>query len=149
MVVKSTLADLRVDEVPTTLRPDGRSRPPHLNTWRDGWRHLRFLMLYSPRWLFLYPGFVLGAIGLLGMVLLGTAVWTPGQGGFSLGLLVASGGLVIAAVQAIVFSTLAHDFAVSEGLLPPRMTTELLRHRPVLEYGLGAARPCSCWASPG
>ena len=56
MVVKSTLAGLRMTEVPTTLSPDGRSRPPHLRSWRDGWRHLRFLLLYSPRWLFFYPG---------------------------------------------------------------------------------------------
>ena len=56
MVVKATLARLRIAEVPTTLSPDGRSRPPHLRSWRDGWRHLRFLLLFSPRWLFLLPG---------------------------------------------------------------------------------------------
>ena len=64
MVVKATLLDMRVTEVPTTLSPDGRSRPPHLRTWSDGWRHLRFLLLYSPRWLFLYPGLALLALGL-------------------------------------------------------------------------------------
>jgi hypothetical protein len=58
MIVKSALGGLRMAEVPTTLSPDGRSRAPHLRTWRDGWRHLRFLLLYSPRWLFLYPGLV-------------------------------------------------------------------------------------------
>ncbi len=56
MVVKATIHGLRITEVPTTLSPDGRSRPPHLRSWRDGWRHLRFLLLFSPRWLFLYPG---------------------------------------------------------------------------------------------
>src|SRR5271163_369194 len=56
MVVKATLLRMKVSEVPTTLNPDGRNRPPHLRTWRDGWRHLRFLLMYSPRWLFLYPG---------------------------------------------------------------------------------------------
>ena len=56
MVVKATLRRLRIAEVPTTLSPDGRSRPPHLRSWRDGWRHLRFLLLFSPRWLFLHPG---------------------------------------------------------------------------------------------
>ena len=65
MVVKATLARQRVVEVPTTLSPDGRSRPPHLRSWRDGWRHLRFLLLFSPRWLFLIPGIALLAIGLL------------------------------------------------------------------------------------
>src|SRR5438270_11349960 len=63
MVVKSSLAGLRMTEVPTTLSPDGRSRPPHLRSWRDGWRHLRFLLLYSPRWLFFYPGLILFAVG--------------------------------------------------------------------------------------
>lgn len=56
MVVKATIRELRIAEVPTTLSPDGRSRPPHLKSWRDGWRHLRFLLLFSPRWLFLFPG---------------------------------------------------------------------------------------------
>jgi hypothetical protein len=138
MVVKATLADLRVDEVPTTLRPDGRTRPPHLSTWKDGWRHLRFLLLYSPRWLFMVPGIVLGSVGLLGMLLLGTAIWVPGRGDFPTGLLVACGGMVIVAFQAMLFSMLAHDFAVSEGLLPPRMTNELLRQRPVFEHALVA-----------
>src|ERR1700677_635997 len=64
MVVKSSLAGLRMTEVPTTLSPDGRSRPPHLRSWRDGWRHLRFLLLFSPRWLFFYPGLVTLAVGL-------------------------------------------------------------------------------------
>ena len=65
MVVKATVAKLRMTEVPTTLSPDGRSRPPHLRSWRDGWRHLRFLLLFSPRWLFLYPGVVMFVLGLL------------------------------------------------------------------------------------
>ena len=65
MVVKASLFGMQVTEVPTTLCADGRSRAPHLRTWRDGWRHLRFLLLYSPRWLFFYPGLFLMAIGLL------------------------------------------------------------------------------------
>src|ERR1700760_783421 len=64
MVVKASLANLRLTEVPTTLSPDGRSRPPHLRSWRDGWRHLRFLLLYSPRWLFFYPGIFTLIVGL-------------------------------------------------------------------------------------
>ncbi len=70
MVVKATVQGLRVTEVPTTLSPDGRSRPPHLRSWRDGWRHLRFLLVFCPRWLFLYPGAGLFLAGLLAMALL-------------------------------------------------------------------------------
>lgn len=70
MIAKAALAGLRIAEVPTTLRPDGRDRPPHLRTWRDGWRHLRFLLLFCPRWLFLYPGALLLTTGLLGFALL-------------------------------------------------------------------------------
>ena len=65
MVVKSSLANLRLADVPTTLSPDGRSRPPHLRTWRDGWRHLRFLLLFSPRWLFFYPGIITFFLGVV------------------------------------------------------------------------------------
>ena len=70
MVVRSALEGLNVVEVPTTLAPDGRSRPPHLRTWRDGWRHLKFLLIYSPRWLFLYPGAAFLALGALVVLLL-------------------------------------------------------------------------------
>jgi len=64
MVVKASAFGLRVTEIPTTLTPDRGDRAPHLRTWRDGWRHLRFLLLYSPRWLFLYPGMVLFGLGI-------------------------------------------------------------------------------------
>ena len=136
LVVKSTLASQRIVEVPTTLSPDGRSRPPHLRSWRDGWRHLRFLLLYSPRWLFLYPGFVTMGIGLLGLVLLGSGLWSPGQGRFAEGLLVASGGSVIAGFQAVLFAYLAREFAATERLLPPTQALSRLRHRISFESGL-------------
>jgi glycosyltransferase involved in cell wall biosynthesis len=70
MVVKASLARLSIAEVPTTLRPDGRDRSPHLRPWRDGWRHLRFMLLRSPQWLFLYPGLALTLLGLVGAGLL-------------------------------------------------------------------------------
>src|SRR5207342_1626422 len=71
MVVRASMAQLSVREVPTTLRPDGRARAPHLRTWRDGWRHLKFLLMYSPKWLFFYPGFLLTGFGsLLGSLLM-------------------------------------------------------------------------------
>lgn len=83
MIVKSLQAGLRIAEVPTTLAKDGRDRPPHLNTWRDGWRHLRFLLLYSPRWLFLYPGMALALVGLAQLLFAqlhvpGTVRWPVG-----------------------------------------------------------------------
>ena len=67
MIVKATMQGLRVTEVPTTLSPDAEGREPHLNTWRDGWRSIRLLLLYSPKWLFLYPGLFLLVVGLVGM----------------------------------------------------------------------------------
>jgi glycosyltransferase involved in cell wall biosynthesis len=79
MVVKASLARLRIAEVPTTLSPDGRDRAPHLRPWRDGWRHLRFMLLRSPQWLFLYPGLALTTGGLTGGLLLSIQPWTiPG-----------------------------------------------------------------------
>ena len=81
MIVKALQARLRITEVPTTLSKDGRGRPPHLNTWRDGWRHLRFLLLYSPRWLFLYPGATLTVLGLMQLLytqlMLASDFWWP------------------------------------------------------------------------
>lgn len=84
MIVKSLQARLNISEVPTTLNKDGRDRPPHLNTWRDGWRHLRYLLLYSPRWLFLYPGALLATAGLLQLI--ATQIWEQGQLHWPLGV---------------------------------------------------------------
>ena len=119
MVVRATLDGLRLAEVPTTLRPDGRTRPPHLRSWHDGWRHLRFLLLFSPRWLFLYPGLLAVAVGLVGMALLGSAVWAPGQGRLAEGLLVASGGLVVVGAQTTQVAAMARSFGARQRLLPP------------------------------
>ncbi len=119
MVVRSALASYRLTEVPTTLAKDGRSRPPHLRTWRDGWRHLRFLLIYSPRWLFLYPGLVLLALGLTGITVL-----FPGEvrlGASSLGIhtFVAACMVVLIGIQSITFAAIARRYATLRGLLPP------------------------------
>lgn len=118
MVVKASLAGLRIGEVPTTLRPDGRDRPPHLRSWRDGWRHLRFLLLFSPRWLFLYPGVLLAALSAALMLRL---VWGPlVVAGAELdvqGLVFASAGVVVG-VQSVIFAVLARTYAGTRGLLP-------------------------------
>ena len=119
LVVKATLAKQRIVEVPVVLHPDGRSRPPHLRSWRDGWRHLRFLLLFSPRWLLLYPGLALIVAATSAMTLLGVGWWSPGHGRLAEGLLVAAGGLLIAGFQAVQFSLLARVFAQTQRLLPP------------------------------
>jgi hypothetical protein len=124
MAVKATLNRLRMTEVPTTLAPDGRSRPPHLNTWRDGWRHLRFLLLYSPRWLFFYPGILLMLVGLIvGLWLLPTPRSIGGIT-FDVHTLLYAALAIIIGFQAIVFAVFTKIFAISEGLLPndPRLS---------------------------
>ena len=118
MIIKATLFKMKIAEVPTTLSPDGRSRPPHLRPWRDGWRHLRFMLLYSPRWLFLYPGLLLVVAGLLAMGWL-----LPGPrrlGGVTLDvhtLFFCAIGVLVG-FQAMLFAVFGQTFAVSEGLLP-------------------------------
>src|SRR5436305_7632500 len=88
MVIKAALKRMRISEVPVRLRPDGRTRPPHLRTWRDGWRHLRFMLLFSPRWLFLYPGLALFGLGVLGGAVLETGPKRIGPLGFDIDTLV-------------------------------------------------------------
>lgn len=119
LVVRSALAKYSITEVPTTLSPDGRSRPPHLRTWRDGWRHLRFLLLFSPRWLFLYPGlitFVLGAI-LTFALLPGPVSITPGITLDVHSIIVGCITMLIG-TQCISFAIVARRYAAARGLLP-------------------------------
>jgi glycosyltransferase involved in cell wall biosynthesis len=118
MVVKATLQGMRVTEVPTTLAPDGRSRPPHLRSWSDGWRHLRFLLLYSPRWLFLFPGMLLMILGATAGILLLPGPRTINGITFDIHTLLYSAIAVIIGFQAIVFAVFTKVFAISEGLLP-------------------------------
>jgi hypothetical protein len=123
-VVKATLSGFRISEVPTTLSPDGRSTSPKLRTWRDGWKHLRFFLLYSPRWLFVLPGVTLMAVGL------GLGAWLlPGPrrvGAVTLDVhtLLYAATAVIVGFQAILFGVLTRVFAASEGLLPPHPRLE-------------------------
>jgi len=119
MVVKATLNNLNIVEVPTTLSPDGRSRAPHLRTWRDGWRHLRFLLLYSPRWLFLYPGMILFLVGLvMGGVLL-TGPIQIGEHALDVSALIYSMAAVLIGFQAMLFAAFSRAFVANEGLMPP------------------------------
>ncbi|HEV7932012.1 MAG TPA: glycosyltransferase family 2 protein [Actinomadura sp.] len=118
MVVKATLAKYDIREVPTTLSPDGRTRAPHLSTWRDGWRHLRFLMLYSPRWLFLIPGLLLMTLGLIGGVALSTGPVSFGEIAFDVDTLVGASAVLVIGFQAVLFALLTKVYAMEEGFLP-------------------------------
>lgn len=119
-VVRAALASYSIAEVPTTLRPDGRSRPPHLRTWRDGWRHLRFLLLFSPTWLFLFPGLLLTTLGALGAAVLlpGPLVLTSNITLDTHSLLVSSISVLLG-IQFVMASVLARRYGVLNGLLPP------------------------------
>lgn len=141
MVVKATLLNLRIAEVPTTLSPDGRSRPPHLRTWRDGWRTLRFFLLYSPRWLFLYPGIALALVGALLGVWLLPAPRTVGSVTFDVHTLLYAAAFVLLGFQSICFAVFTKLFAVSEGLHPADPMLDKLLRYVTLEVGLavGAA----------
>jgi len=138
MVVKSTLLGLRMTEVPTTLSPDGRSRAPHLRSWRDGWRHLRFLLLFSPRWLFMYPGVALMTVGLL------VGAWIlPGArslGGvyFDVHTLLYASAAIIIGFQMILFAVFVKVYAMGEGLMPPDPRMNQLFRYITLETGLAA-----------
>jgi len=136
MVIKATLAEMKICEVPTTLSPDGRSRNPHLRPWRDGWRHLRFMLLFSPRWLFLYPGLILMAVGLiLGTRLLISSVHF---GDLELGIhtLIYCAGMVSVGFQLVSFAVLARVFATQAGLAPPSPRLEKLFRFVTLESSL-------------
>lgn len=118
MVVKATLARLDIREVPTTLRPDGRSRPPHLRSFRDGWRHLRFLLLFSPRWLFLYPGLALLIVGMVVGALLLRGPVQVGPVSFSVHTLLVAALCVIMGTQSIAFAIIGRRFASRYGFIP-------------------------------
>ncbi|WP_232817868.1 glycosyltransferase family 2 protein [Winogradskyella tangerina] len=136
MVVKSKLNGLSITEVPTTLKKDGRSRKPHLKTWSDGWRHLRFLMLYAPNWVFLYPGILLVLIGLiLGVFLLANPLKFEGITLDVHTLLYASAFLLVG-VQFLIFYGLTKVFAVENELLPKSNRYNKLFHIINLERGL-------------
>jgi len=136
MVVKSTLHKLRIAEVSTVLFRDGRSRPPHLRSWRDGWRHLRFLLLYSPRWLFLYPGALLMLIGFLAALWLLPGSRTLGSVTFDIDTLLYAASAIVIGFQAVNFSVFTKIFAISEGLLPSDKRLERLFRYVTLETEL-------------
>jgi glycosyltransferase involved in cell wall biosynthesis len=137
MVVRASIKGLRIAEIPITLRRDGRSRSPHLRSWRDGWRHLRFMLLFTPRWLFLYPGFLLLLVGLAGMLLLIPAPLQVGGVTLDTNTMLVCAALVISGAQAVFFAILTKAYAVQAWLLAPdRRVQNLLRHQ-LVEWGIG------------
>lgn len=136
MVVKATLLKQRVREVATTLRPDGRSRPPHLRTWRDGWRHLRFMLMYSPRWLFLYPGIALTLAGFAGCAWLLPGRRVVAGIGFDVHTLLYACMAILLGFQLVAFAVLTKVFAITEGLLPEDHRLEQVCEWITLESGL-------------
>jgi glycosyltransferase involved in cell wall biosynthesis len=135
MIVQATLQGLRISETPTTLSPAGRSRRPHLRAWRDGWRHLRLLLLHSPAWLFLYPGMLLMLAG--AAFVFDPRPWKPVVGGLVVGAGPLIGGLMIASgYLAVILSCLAEAFAVGQGMLPANDRLYRLSRRLSLELGL-------------
>ena len=136
MVIKATLLGLRVTEVPTTLSPDGRSRPPHLRPYRDGWRHLRFMLLFSPDWLFLYPGLFLIFTGLVGGTILMNEPVFLRNVRFGIDTLIYCGSLFGVGTQAVLFSALSRAFAVQEGLYPENPKLRSYVSKITLELGL-------------
>jgi glycosyltransferase involved in cell wall biosynthesis len=136
MVVKATLFNLRIVEIPTVLSPDGRDRPPHLRTWRDGWRYLRFLLLYSPRWLFLYPGTLLFALGtIVSLVLLPGPVVISGVT-IDYHTLLAGAMAMLIGFESINFAVFTKLFAITERLMPEDPSLNKLFRYVTLETGL-------------
>ena len=123
MIVKAVLAGWKIDEVPTVLSPDGRTRPPHLRSWRDGWRHLRFLLMMSPRWLLFYPGMFLIAAGVAVELLLLRGPLAVHGVGFGVHTMLYAAGATILGLQLVLFSVIARTVGVLKHLLPmtPRL----------------------------
>ena len=138
MVIKATLLHMRIVEVPTTLDKDGRNRPPHLRRWRDGWRHLRFMLLYCPRWLFLYPGAALFAAGgaVIAATLLRAVFYAPLA--FEPHTLLLASIAVLIGFQGVAFNFCARIYALQEGFLPQDPTLERMFRTFTLETGLAA-----------
>jgi hypothetical protein len=136
MVIKATLFKLRTTEVPTTLSPDGRSRPPHLRPWKDGWRHLRFMLLFCPNWLFLYPGLLLMASSLAAGARLLAGPAYIGTVRFDVDSLIYLAFFSVIGFQAVLFSLLSRVFAIQEGLYPSTQRFIAVLREITLERGL-------------
>ncbi len=138
MVIKATLTGARIAEVPITLHKDGRNRSPHLRTWRDGWRHLRFMLLYCPRWLFLLPGFLLFIVGMTSGTMLLTGPVTISGIIFDTNTLLVAAMVVLTGFNLITFGIFSKSFAISAGLLPEDTMFTHAIERISLELGIAS-----------
>ena len=136
MVIKASLKKLRIVEIPTKLHPDGRSRPPHLRTWRDGWRNLRFMLLFSPRWLFFLPGILFFLLGGILVLLLSFSSVQVYEINLDIHTLLVGSTLCIIGHQLIIFGLFSKGFAIREGLHPPSRPLERWGTRVTLEVGV-------------
>src|SRR5262245_46300850 len=136
MVFKATLKTLRIAEVPITLHPDGRSRSPHLKPWRDGWRHLRFMLLFSPRWLFIGPVLALLLLGLILAVPLTIRPVHIGGVQFDTNTLLVAGMMLIVGFQILFFGVFTKLYSVARGLLPENKQFTSLLQMFSLERGI-------------
>ena len=144
MVVKAVLFKMKIAEVPTTLSPDGRSQPSHLRTWRDGWRHLRFMLLYSPNWLFWYPGLALMFVGtIIALLVMRGSIIICGVT-FDLHTLLYASMAIILGFQSSIFAVVSKTFAITEKLLPPSRRLKFLLRYLTLEVGLIIGTILSC-----
>jgi len=134
MIVRASLHGLRMTEVPVTLGPDGRGHKSHLQPWRDGWRHLRFLLLYSPRWLYLYPGMAMIAVGMLLAALLLPGPMMIAEGvGLDVHTLLVGAMSILVGVQSITFGFMARSYALRNGIIPRTSRYENLLSAMTLE----------------
>jgi hypothetical protein len=139
MVVKATVWKIRIEEVPTSLAPDGRDRPPHLRSWRDGWRHLRFLLLFSPRGLFFYPGAFMFALGLLAMLRLVLGPITIGSAGLDINTMLYASAATVIGFQSMIFWVCAKIHGTHEGIVSPDPAFERILGHVTLERALLAS----------
>jgi hypothetical protein len=141
MVIRSRMVGLSMAEVPITLYPDGRSRPPHLRSWRDGWRHLQFMLCYSPRWLFLYPGMALFLVGVIGMIALAGGARVIGGVNLNTNTLAVAGLAAVVGFQLVAFALMSARSAIAQGMMPESQNPlPMFRRHVSLETGcLGGA----------
>ena len=136
MVIKATLQGMKITEVPITLHPDGRSRPPHLRSWRDGWRHLRFMMLFSPRWLFLIPGISLGAVGGLFLSLLAFQPLSLGPVVLDINSMLVAAMMLLVGFQLLYSAVFLRIYGFTQGFLPDQPQLRVWLRRITLEKGV-------------